>query len=184
MFNKAILFGCLTVAAATVALVGCGKTPPSASAPHKDKEGVHKEGDSKEGVHKDGDHKDGEGHGHKPGTHGGIIVSLGKDSYHAEAVFAKDGDIHLYLLGKDEVQPQEVEVQELVAYATPVDSTEPVQVKFAAERKSSDAAGKTSQFVAKLPPELHGKKVKITINNIRIGAERFRIEFSNEKGDH
>ncbi len=27
-------------------------------------------------------------HGHKPGAHGGILVSLGKDSYHAEAVFA------------------------------------------------------------------------------------------------
>ena len=26
-------------------------------------------------------------HGHKPGAHGGIMISLGRDSFHAEAVF-------------------------------------------------------------------------------------------------
>ncbi len=32
-----------------------------------------------------------EEHGHKPGAHGGVIVSIGVDSYHAEAVVEKAG---------------------------------------------------------------------------------------------
>ena len=43
-----------------------------------------------------------EEHGHKAGVHGGIMVSLGRDSYHAEAVFEKGGLLRLYTLGKDE----------------------------------------------------------------------------------
>ena len=43
-------------------------------------------------------------HGHKPGRHGGLIVSIGSDSYHAEAVFEKGGRLRLYMLGKDETR--------------------------------------------------------------------------------
>ena len=171
----------MIVAVSVAFATGCGSEKPAA-VPHKD--GGHKDADAhKDGGHKDADaHKDGD-HGHKPGAHGGIIVSLGKDSYHAEAVFEKDGAVRLYILGKDEIKPQEVDVQELVAYVTPSGSTDAAQVKFAAERQKADPAGKTSGFVAKLPPELQGKKVKVTVNNIQVGSERFRIEFSNEKDE-
>ena len=196
MIRKIMLLSGTMVAVTTFALVGCNKTPPAAgtgTVPHKDndhkdiKGGEHKDdtsGDHKDGDHKNakgGDHKEGAGHEHKPGAHGGTIVSLGKDSYHVEAVFEKDGSIRLYLLGKDEIMPQEIDVQDLVAYVTPSGSTEAVQVKFAAERQKTDSAGKTSLFVVKLPSELQGKKVKVTVNNIQVGSERFRIEFSNEK---
>jgi hypothetical protein len=189
MIRKLILLRGLIAAATTFALAGCGKAPPATgtgSVPHKD--GDHKDNagghkDAKGGDHKDDEHKEGAGHGHKPGGHGGIVVSLGKDSYHAEAVFEKEGVVRLYLLGKDEIKPQEVDVQDLVAYVTPSGSTDATQVKLAADRQKTDAAGKASQFVAKLPPELHGKTVKVTVNNIQVGAERFRIEFSNEKNE-
>ena len=170
MSRKWILFGSLLAATAAFAVVGCNKkTEPSTgpAAPHKD------------GDHKEGDHKD-DGHAHKPGAHGGQMVSLGKDSYHAEVVFEKDGGVRLHMLGKDESKTQEVEVQELVGFVTPAGATDAVQVKFAADRQKGDAAGKTTQFVGKLPPELHGKKVKVVVNNIQVAAERFRIEFSNE----
>ena len=72
--------------------------------------------------------------------------------------------------------------QELVGFATVVGSKDDaVQVKFAADRQKGDAAGKTTQFLGKLPHEFEGMKVKVTINNIQVGTERFRIEFSNEK---
>lgn len=187
MFRKWILLGSLITAAATLAVVGCGKAQPTAEKPaapqpggdQKDKGGDHKD-------HKDGDHKDKGGeHGHKPGAHGGTIVSLGKDSYHAEAVFTKNGAVRLYMLGKDEARIQEVEVQELVGFVTVAGSTEPaVEVKFVAEPQKGDAAGKTSLFVGHLPPALVGKTVQVTINNIRVGSERFRIAFSNEAAAH
>lgn len=170
MFRKWISFGALFTAATTFAVVGCGKSDPTAvkpAEPHKD------------------DHKDKDGgHEHKPGAHGGMMVSLGKDSYHAEVVFEKEGAIRLYLLGKDESKPQEIEVQELVGFATVVGSKDDaVQVKFAADRQKGDAAGKTTQFVGRLPHELEGKKYKAVINNIQVGSERFRIEFANDKDE-
>lgn len=57
-----------------------------------------------------------EEHGHIPGAHGGFIVSIGRDSYHAEAIFEKDGAISLYMLGADESRINEVENQDLTAY--------------------------------------------------------------------
>ncbi len=187
MVRKLIVLGSLGAALVAFALVGCNKTQPTSAPPpgdgKKDGHGDHKPGDGKKDDH--GDHKAGDGkkddHAHKPGAHGGTIVSLGKDSYHAEAVFERDGAIRLYMLGKDESKPQEVEVQELVAHVTPAGSTNAVQVKLTADRQKGDADGKTTVFVGKFPHELHGKKVQVTINNIQIGTERFRITFANEK---
>ena len=166
MFRKLILLGGLGVAVTTLALVGCYNAEPAAPPPGGDPKGATDQA-----------------HGHKPGGHGGILVALGKDSYyHAEAVFAKNGVIRLYTLGKDEARIQEVEVEELVGFATAAGSTDAaVEVKFVAEPQKGDAAGKTTQFLGKLPHELEGKRVKVTINNIQVGTERFRIEFSNEK---
>jgi hypothetical protein len=169
MFRKWMLLGGLLVTTTTL-LVGCNGTPSPVEKPDEPKAAeVKPEGD----------------HAHKPGAHGGTLVSLGKDSYHAEAVFAKNGVVRLYMLGKDESRIQEVEVQELVGYVTVAGSTDAaVEVKFPAERQKGDPEGKTSLFVGQLPPDLAGKAVQVTINNIRIGAERFRIAFSNEKADH
>jgi hypothetical protein len=169
MLRKASLFGGLAIAAATIVIVGCNNDQPPSE----------KTTDSKAPPAKP------EEHGHKPGAHGGILVSLGADSYHAEAVFAKNGVIRLYMLGKDEARIQEVEVQELVGFVTAVGSSDAAEeVKFVAEPQKGDAAGKTSLFVGKLPPDLVGKTVQVTINNIQIGTERFRIAFSNENVAH
>lgn len=173
MIRKWILFGGLAVAAATIVIVGCNNSPTQ---PEK----VEKVADPKAPPAKPS-----EEHGHKPGAHGGILISLGKDSYHAEAVFAKSGVVRLYTLGKDEARIQEVEVQELVGFVTVAGSTDAaVEVKFVAEPQKGDTAGKTSLFVGKLPPDLVGKTVQVTINNIQIGTERFRIAFSNETATH
>lgn len=169
MLRKTFLFGGLAIAAATVVIVGCNNDQPPGE----------KTTDAKAPPVKP------EEHGHKPGAHGGILVSLGADSYHAEAVFAKNGVIRLYMLGKDEARIQEVEVQELVGFVTAVGSSDAAEeVKFVAEPQKGDAAGKTSLFVGKLPPDLVGKTVQVTINNIQIGTERFRIAFSNENATH
>ena len=57
-------------------------------------------------------------HGHKAGQHGGSIVEIGRDNYHAEATFGEKGLVRLYLLAKDEAQIQEVEQQTLGVTAT------------------------------------------------------------------
>jgi YHS domain-containing protein len=108
------------------------------------------------------------------------MVSLGRDSYHAEAVFEKGGTVRLYMLGKDEARVQEVESQELIAYLTPEGASESDKMTFRPEPQPGDSKGKTSLFTATLPKDLVGKRVQVTVNNISIGGERFRIAFSNE----
>jgi len=123
-------------------------------------------------------------HAHKPGGHGGIIVEIGRDNYHAEAVFEKGGVLRLYTLGKDEAKIQEVESQSLTGYVKLEGGSESTSVVFRPVPQSGDAEGKTSQFVARLPKELSGKHVEVTIPSIRIGGERFRLGFKSVSAPH
>jgi hypothetical protein len=177
MVRKLFILGGVALAFATFAIVGCNNQPASEQSPAAlsiPQPGEHKISPA----NTDADHA------HKPGAHGGIIVPLGRDSYHIEAVFAKDGVIRLYTLGKDEARVQEIESQELVGYATPRGAPEAVQVKFTPEPQKGDTHGKTSLFVCQLPAELRGKTLEVTINNIQISGERFRVGFSNERTSH
>ncbi len=120
-----------------------------------------------------------EDHAHKPGAHGGIIVAIGRDSYHAEAVFEKGGKLRLFTLGQDEGRIQEVEAQTLTAYVKAEGGTDAVSFTLEPTRLSGDAQGKTSQFVGTLPDELIGVPVEVTIPSLMIAGERFRLGFSS-----
>lgn len=118
-------------------------------------------------------------HAHKPGTHGGSILEIGRDNYHAEAVFERGGKIRLYMLGKDEAKVMEVEDQTLTAYIRVQGENDASSLLFKPEPQPDDAAGKTSQFLAQVPRDLVGRTVDVTIPSIRIAGERFRIGFTN-----
>lgn len=120
-----------------------------------------------------------EEHEHVPGAHGGIIVPIGRDSYHAEAVFEQGGVLRLFMLGADESRVQEVESQTLTAYVKPMDGGDSVSVALEPKPQEGDGDGKTSQFVGQLPEELSGKAVEVTIPSLRIGGERFRVGFES-----
>jgi len=159
-----------------LAVVGCGS---STNNPTPTIATTAKQTPAKSGP----DIQDGE-HGHKPTAHGGIIVPIGRDNYHAEAVFEKDGVIRFYTLGQDEAKVMEVEAESLTAYAKPEGGTEATSFVFKAEPQTGDTSGRTSQFIGKLPRELWGKKVEVTIPNVRIGGERFRVGFSSNSVEH
>lgn len=118
-------------------------------------------------------------HGHKPGAHGGIMVSLGRDSYHMEAVFERGGTLRLYTLGKDESRVIDVEKQNLKAYVKSTDDADAEPITLEAAAQDGDAEGRTSQFVGQLPERLIGAAVEVTIPNIVISGERFRAGFSS-----
>lgn len=125
-----------------------------------------------------------EEHGHKPGAHGGIMVSLGRDSYHAEAVFEKGGVLRLYMLGKDESRVIDVESQTLRGFAKADGDTEAVSISLEPEPQEGDSEGRTSQFVAKLPEDLSGRNIEITVPSLTISGERFRLGFSSRIAEH
>lgn len=117
-------------------------------------------------------------HPHIPGAHGGIIVPIGADSYHAEAVVEKSGSLRLLLLGKDESRIQEVDIQPIKAFIKATNETDAAPIELVAVPQDGDAEGKTSQFVGQLPEAVLGKPIDVTIPNLRIGGERFRVGFS------
>ncbi len=125
-----------------------------------------------------------EQHGHRGGTHGGLMVSLGRDSYHAEAVFETDGVLRLYTLGKDESRVIDVERQQLKGFAKSEGDSEAQQFTLEAEPQDGDAKGRTSQFVGTLPKVLWGQNVEVTVPNMVISGERFRLGFKSASAQH
>lgn len=116
-------------------------------------------------------------HTHVAGVHGGTIVPIGADSYHAEALVDSDGKIRVFLLGKDETRIQEVEAQTLASYVKGQGQAQAVSVPLVPETQLGDGAGMTSQFVGELPKELRGQGLTVTIPNLPISGERFRVAF-------
>ena len=118
-------------------------------------------------------------HEHGVGAHGGLIVPLGRDSYHVEPVFESGGILRLYLLGSDETRIQETQRQTLTAYVKPAGGSETVALQFESDPQEGDADDKTSRFKGVIPESLRGKAVDITIPNLRIEKERFRVGFTS-----
>jgi len=125
-----------------------------------------------------------EDHAHKPGSHGGIIIPIGSDSYHAEAVIEKGGEFRLLMLGKDESRIQEVEIQPIKAYVKVVGQPDSAPIELSAKQQEGDSSGQTSQFVGSLTEEMRGKALDVTIPNLRIKGERFRIGFTTLSAVH
>lgn len=119
-------------------------------------------------------------HGHKPSAHGGIIIEIGQDNYHAEALFEKGGAVRLYLLGKDESKVQEIESQSISAFVKNEGDVEAVAFSLRAEPQTGDKSGMTSLFVGQLPKDFVGKRVEVTVPSITIAGERFRIAFASQ----
>jgi len=123
-------------------------------------------------------------HGHKSGAHGGIMVSLGRDSYHIEAVFEADGVVRLYTLGNDESRVIDVESQTLKGFVKVEGDTNANSIVFEASPQDGDAPNRTSLFIGKLPQELVGKNLEVTVPNVNISGERFRLGFTSVTAAH
>lgn len=123
-------------------------------------------------------------HGHIPGAHGGIMISLGRDSYHVEAVIDSEGVVRLYTLDKDESRVIDVESQTLKAFVKAEGDADSKSMSFEASPQDGDSPGKTSLFVGQLPEELVGRKLDVTIPIIRIDGERFRLGFVSVQESH
>ena len=82
------------------------------------------------------------GHGAK-GPHGGGIVELGDEEYHAEVLVDHDSEsVIVYVLGKDAKTAEAVAAADL---SVALEGKEPLTLKAASQ--SGDAEGKASKFV-------------------------------------
>jgi hypothetical protein len=188
MFPKSTSIGIavLTATAAGLAFVGCSQSAPNAPAPQAATSNsappAARTGESPSAA------EPGAEHGHIPGAHGGIIVSLGRDSYHVEAIVTNEGELRLYTLGNDETRVMDIAAQPLVAYGKPTGGTDSVTFDIAPSPQPGDAKGQASMFVAKLPQSLVGGSIDVTVPSITIQGERFRLGFTTKSeeqgGEH
>ncbi len=166
--NRTALVAVLLGGATSIAFIGCAKP---ADSPTTGPVSPTRKGQAPGGSDED--------HGHKPSAHGGILVPIGSDSYHAEAVFEKGGILRLYTLGKDESRVLEVQAQSLTGYVKLEGATESESIVLTPKPQPGDKDGMTSLFLSHLPKELAGKNVEVTIPSIQIGGERFRLAFKS-----
>jgi YHS domain-containing protein len=129
--------------------------------------------------------KPGDEHAHKKSKRGGLIFSVGQDSYHVEAVFEKSGRFALYTLGPDESKLQELEAKPLNGQIKLVGADEdPIPIVLEAAPLDGDRPGMTSRFVGQLPKPALGKNIEIVVPAMRFGSERFRTAFRNYSDEH
>lgn len=122
-------------------------------------------------------------HGHDPGAHGGFIVSVGHEHYHVEAVFTGD-EIRLYTLGQDQTKVITVSEQELVAFVRTPQTIQAVAVPMTPERQPNDPLGQTSVFTGRMPAELTGVQVIVSVPDIQIQDHRYRFSFQTLVSRH
>lgn len=151
----------------------------SGCAPSKNPEATESSKDHQESEHAD-HHGTHDGHDHGAGTHGGLIVSLGRDSYHVEAIVTGSRELRLYTLGANESRVVDIEVQDLTAYVKARGGEHTTNITLKPHRQPGDAEGRASLFVGELPESLAGGSLEVTVPNITIEGERFRLGFTTE----
>ena len=125
-------------------------------------------------------------HDHPVARHGGVLVSLGDDErhFHVEAVFEKGGTMRLYTLQEDVARVQEVDRQVLQATVKAAGNGGQSLVAFVPSPQAGDAHGKTSQFIGKLPRELWGQELAVSIRALRLGGREHPLEFTTRAHGH
>ncbi|MEZ6087100.1 MAG: hypothetical protein R3C05_03520 [Pirellulaceae bacterium] len=93
------------------------------------------------------DHDEGEHLHPTEGPHGGELIELGNEEYHAELVHNEaEGSVTLYVLDGAAKVPVAIDAIEVTINAK--HQGEPVQFKLAANAETDDPTGKSSRFVS------------------------------------
>lgn len=132
------------------------------------------------------DHGDMHDHAHAHGPHGGHIIELGGEDYHAELTFdAASRKLTVYLLESDVKTPLPVDAASLAVRLKIGEETQ--ELTLAATPLEGETEGKASQFVLvegsvpesiKDEEDLHGQIV------VSFGGQQYRGEITHDHGHH
>lgn len=112
-------------------------------------------------------------HLHRPGAHGGVLVSFANDNQHAEFLLEPTGRISVYTLERDETEVAEVDLQQITLTlrdAVGLSQT----LTLAANPTPGDATGKTSRFTGTTKQTTWQAPLHFTVDNLRINGKRYR----------
>ncbi len=112
-------------------------------------------------------------HWHRPGAHGGVLVSFANDNQHAEFLLEPDGRISVYTLGRDETEVAEVDLQQITLKLRDA-AGQSQSLTLAANPTPGDATGKTSRFTGTTEQTTWQSPLQFTVDNLRIQGKRYR----------
>ena len=130
--TKQLLASCV-IASAAIWATGC---PNSAPTPTTTRAGGDEHG------HEHG--AEGHDHAHEHGPHGGHLVEIGKEEYHAEWTHADDGTVTVYLLDAEAKNEVPIPAEEIVIDTTV--GTNQTTFKLAAVARSEGDMPKSAKF--------------------------------------
>jgi hypothetical protein len=126
-------------------------------------------------------------HHHEHGPHGGHIIELGEEEYHAEVAVsgAKSKTLHVYLLGPDGKKPQTTDQKEVTLNLTV--EKKPVQLKLAAAPLKGEPEGQSSHFEAAVSDEIgpHVRDIEALKGRLvaTIGGKQYTADLAHDH-DH
>ena len=117
-------------------------------------------------------------HGHPPPPHSGQVVTFkaGATHYHVEFVVDPTGRVRVYPLDESATKPLPVEAQPLVLSVEGSAAGEPIPVMLRPVTDSG-AAGKTTQFIGRLPASAICGRLTVRFTEFSVSGERYRFEF-------
>ncbi len=121
------------------------------------------------------------------GPHGGHLVELGQEEYHAEVVLnPKTKDVTVYIRGSDPQKPAPIDAKEVTLELTIDGKMAPHVAKPSPERE--DPSGKSSRFVLANDPDIKAKiddeHELVGHVNVTIKSKSYSGEIEHEHGGH
>lgn len=121
------------------------------------------------------------------GPHGGHLVELGEEEYHAEVVLdVKTKAVNVYLLAADPHKPAPVDAREVVLELTIDGKTGPHVAKPSPQK--DDPSGKSSRFVLANDPDIKAKiddeHELVGRVNVSINGKAYSGEITHDHGSH
>ncbi|MBP86145.1 MAG: hypothetical protein CMJ64_05430 [Planctomycetaceae bacterium] len=102
---------------------------------------------------------------------------VGRDHYHAEALFTPGGELKLFMLGQEDSEVIDVETQTLEAFVRQSGDAGSKAMSLGATPQPGDAEGRTSVFTGKLPDGLAVETILVVVPSITINGQRYRFSF-------
>lgn len=138
------------------------------------------------GGHDDSHSDEHAGHEHPThGPHGGDLVELGEEDYHAEIVHTDNDELVVYILSSDAKTAVPIEATEVVINA--VHDGQPEQFKLAASADERDPEGKSSRFTssdAELVDHVHHEDAQARLV-VTIAGKQYKGKIAHEHdADH
>lgn len=116
------------------------------------------------------------------GPHGGDVIELGNDEYHAELVHDdQTNDVTIFILDGAAKNAVAIEATEVVIHLK--HEGDPVQYKLAAKPQDTDSPGKSSRFVSEKNEELGHALVEVGAAprlHVTIGGKAYSGKFEHD----